>query len=243
MARNTALQNAILRTTRFDNILGFTKEESPKPIQAYSESTYSLLTDLTSSYYKVIIEHKHVDTDGNIIENFVSIIEILNKKIVSINAATSNEYFAIKDDTLYIKGISGILTLAVEYYDYFELLVNGIETDNGINFISSLIENYILTEDESKESEKIYYTLNLQSGEYEVDSNENFETDIKYYEKVIKPTTIHYTQEVHSQDVYVKELNVSTTKTYTLDCEEIRLGTWSILMNSPTEAIVTVRDN
>lgn len=108
--RETALKNAIMRTARFDNI--------------NIDGVTQILTDLTNSFYRVVI-HRDKGT---------SIIEILNKQIVSVNAAKSGEIYSINNNSLIVtipNPIEGnpnnMLTegavISIEYYDLFNLNV------------------------------------------------------------------------------------------------------------------------
>lgn len=130
MNRETALKNAIMRTTRFNNV--------------NISETVQLLKNLTSSFYRVIISR----------EDATSIIEILNKKIISVNATKKDEKYSIKNNSLIISGIDSESTISVEYYDDFQFLIEP-KTHNETEIITTMENSYNYAQTVNIEDAKI----------------------------------------------------------------------------------------
>lgn len=81
-------------------------------LELNTTTTYKLLKLTPGSYYKIILR------EGN----DTSIIEVLNNKIYTV-CTPSEKYFKLEKDIFYIKGFSGAITLFIDYYEKFELLV------------------------------------------------------------------------------------------------------------------------
>ena len=123
--RETALKNAMLRTTRFDDI--------------FSDKTGSIfkILELGEGYYKIFLSHSILSDDGKTIMG-TTLIEVMGKQIISIKAATKDETYSISTNGDFM--ISNInlenVSVSIEYYDSFTLKVEEVDRHVGTTVIS-----------------------------------------------------------------------------------------------------------
>lgn len=165
--RENAIRSALNRTLTFPNCI--TGSDGTKYIKI------AKLT--TNGYYKFFIKEEYNSTIA------VTTIEVLNKKVFIVNpeyvTSEKNKIIGIRstDNTLYIKGFYGTLSVTVDYFEEFEteLSITGSSTITEFEKDTSKnppvdIYDYTYTTD------SIYYRKPIITSEMTVGENINVQT-------------------------------------------------------------------